>query len=108
MFGLVLDNIIVYLFRTVRRLIRENRSVSWPVTQGKVLRAYSADSASYPQAEVIYTYRVGGKLYTGMHTMAFWCTGSAADYAGRFVQGQDLPVRYRPDQPAMSVVRKDE
>jgi len=74
-----------------------------------VLRAYSLDPASYPLAEVTYTFRVEGKLYTGMHTMAFLFSRDAAeDYVASFVQGQDLLVRYRSDQPAESVVRDDD
>jgi hypothetical protein len=42
--GLILDNIIVFLCRTVVRLVREHRSGGWPVVEG---RAGSADFAPF-------------------------------------------------------------
>lgn len=103
MLGWYLDEIVVYLFRTVVRLIKEHRSSAWPVTEGRVLKTYPPGPGFYPEAEVAYTYTVEGKLYTGMHTRAFWFRSSAKDYADEFDPPRSLVVRYR--QPVTSVVR---
>ena len=103
--GLFLDNIIVYLFMRVARLINEQRSNAWPAAEGRVVRAYSGASL-YPAAEIAYKYTVEGKTYTGMNTMPFWLSSSAKVYAGRFLPGTTLILRYKPGKPAVSVVRE--
>jgi hypothetical protein len=104
--GFFLDNIVVFLFRTAVRLINEHRSNAWPAAEGRVAKAYPPGASIYPAAEVAYKYTVEGKTYTGMHTMAFWSSSSANEYAGRFEVGASLFVRYKPGEPTVSVVRQ--
>jgi hypothetical protein len=106
--GLFLDNIIFFLFWRVVRLIKEKRSNAWPSADGKVVRAYPQGASIYPAAEVAYKYTVEGKTHTGMHTMAFWLSSSAKEYAGRFLPGTTIVVRYKPGKPTVSVVREHE
>jgi hypothetical protein len=107
MLGLLLDNIIVYLFRTVRRLIGERRSRMWPVAEGRVLSG-SLDLGPYPRADVIYTYALEGEEHIGTHTRGFYFKDSAKDYADRFAPSTDLNVRYNPQAPAVSIVRRQD
>ena len=79
-----LDEIVVFWFRTMLRLINERRSRTWPNTQGKV----SSDTqvlGFYPWAEIVYGYTVERESYTGVHKRAFFFKSSAKDYAGQFV-----------------------
>jgi hypothetical protein len=104
--GLYLDAIIVYLFRTLLRLIKENRSNAWPVVNGSVESSSCPGLGHYPSAEVVYTYTTEGKSYWGVHKRAFfWSKSSAKDYADRFTPASYLVVRYKPGEPMKSVVR---
>jgi hypothetical protein len=104
--GVFLDNIIVYLFRTVLRLIKENRSNTWPVTKGSVESSCGPGLALYPMAEVVYTYTAEGARFSGLHKRAFfWSKSSATDYACRFTPASYFVVRYKPGEPMKSVVR---
>jgi len=102
--GLILDNIVVFLFRSIVRLIKEHRSNAWAVAEGRVVKAYAPGSSQYPTVEVAYTYTVEGKLYTGLSTRAFWLVSSAEEYARQFEPGNRLVVRYKPGDPMASVV----
>jgi hypothetical protein len=96
----------VYLFRTVLRLIKENRSKTWPVVNGKVESSSCPDLGLYSVAEVVYTYTAEDKGYSGVHKRAFfWSKESAEDYADRFTPTSYLVVRYKPGEPVKSVVR---
>jgi Protein of unknown function (DUF3592) len=104
--GVFLDNIIVYLFRTVLRLMSENRSRTWPVVNGKVESSSCPGLFLCPSAAVVYTYTVEGKSYSGVHKRAFfWSKESAEDYADRCTPTSYLVVRYNPGEPMKSVVR---
>ena len=106
MLGWYLDEIIVFIFRTVVQLIKEHRSSDWPVVQGSMVKAYPPGSSIYPEAEIAYTYRVEGKLYTGMHSRGFFLKLSAEDFANQFHAPRNIVVRYRPGEPTASVLRQ--
>ena len=103
--GLILDNILVFLFRTIVRLISEHRAERWPATRASVVQSNSPKINLYPSAEVVYTYFVQGKRYSGVHSRAFYLHDSARDYAAEFVPVKSLVVRYRPELPQESVLR---
>ncbi|HKW98359.1 MAG TPA: DUF3592 domain-containing protein [Bryobacteraceae bacterium] len=99
-----LDEIIVYLFRTITRLIAEYKSRTWPVAEAKVKQAASAPSI-YPIAKVFYGYAVDGQAYSGTAKRGFWLNNSARRYIDRFTPARRLAVRYNPKQPSASVLR---
>jgi len=106
MLGWYLDEIVVYLVRTLLRLMSENRSRTWPVTTGRIEESSCPAWKSYPIAEVVYTYTAEGASYSGAHKRAFfWSKDSAKDYADRFTQTSCVVVRYKPGEPMKSVVR---
>jgi len=92
MLGWYLDEIIVYLFRTMVRLISEWRSETWPVAEGKLEKS-SCPESFYPIAEAIYTYMAEGKCHSGTAERAFWLRSSAKHYADRFMSTSRLAVR---------------
>jgi hypothetical protein len=79
-------------------LIRIVRSRSWPVTKVTVT-ASDCRSTGYgcDVAEVYYTYRVDGELYTGVYKKPFMLQNSAEYYVNNSVPvGADLVVRLKP------------
>jgi hypothetical protein len=105
MLGWYPDEIIVYLFRTMVRLIAEHDSETWPVAEAKVETSSSPESF-YPIAEAIYSYTAEGKSYSGTAKRAFWLSSSAKRYADRFASTSRLAVRYDAKEPAESVLRE--
>jgi len=104
------DEILVFVVvvHIVVRLIKEHRSGDWPVVQGSVVKVYPPRPLIFPQVEVAYTYRVDGKLYTGMHSRGFFLKLSAEDYANQFHLPRSVVVRYRLGEPTASVVRQSD
>jgi hypothetical protein len=58
---LILDNIIVFLWRTVAHWIRVMRSRNWSVVMGKIDNIDCPDREMYPYTELHYCYKVGGE-----------------------------------------------
>jgi len=106
--GWFLDDIVVFLFRTIVRFLREDRSRDWPVTSGTVEQSHCPETAMYPLAELVYSYSVDGVDHSGSFKRGFWHQKSAERYAGRFLPGSKLVVRYRPGEAAESCIREDD
>ena len=100
--GLILDNIIVFLYRAIANLLGKYRSRRWPSTKGSLTAANANESAGYPLAEVAYSYLVDGKTYCGVYKKGFWYRNSATYFAKRLIPRTDVVVRYRPDCPKES------
>jgi hypothetical protein len=105
--GWYLDELVVYLFRTIGRLIAEYDSKTWIVAEGKVEQSAASESI-YPLAKVCYVYTADGKSYSGTAKRAFWLSSSASRYADRFTPTTTVSVRYNPNHPAESVLRKSD
>jgi hypothetical protein len=106
--GLILDNILVFLYRTILRKIWEIRSNTWPPTLGVVDAAHAPEREMYPYAEVSYSYSVSDKNYWGTYTRGCWFDGTAERFAKRFMPPKKITVRYRPDNPAESFIKEKE
>ncbi len=107
--GLILDNVIVFLYRLIVPLIKEYRSRAWPQTKGILTEAHAHPSYAYPLAEVTYSYTVGASSYSGLYKRGFWSRDSAVRFVERLAPQTDLTVRYRPDAPQQSFLsRKDQ
>ena len=72
--GLVIDIYIEYLYRVLWRAVKRYGSRAWPLAKATVT------TCSYPRAgfgcdvaEVYYTYRVDGELFTGIDEKPFTC-----------------------------------
>ena len=59
-----------------------------------------------PSAEIVYSYRFDGELYTGIHEESFLLNDSLTDYVERFGEGRSLVVRVKPGKPEVSIVRE--
>ena len=106
MLGLILDNIVVFLYRIVRTGISAHRSRAWPTSTGTVEESSSPENESYPFAEVSYRYAAEGTSHSGSYIKGFWYNSSAKLFAARFPPGRQIVIRYRPDYPAESFLRE--
>ena len=104
-----LDIFVEYLFRVVLRVTKIHGSSTWPVAKATVTSSDCPTSAfGCPVAEIYYTYRVNGELYTGVHEKPFILHSSGELYARQLSQGRDFAVRLRPVDPSASIVRAED
>ena len=105
--GWFVDIFVEYLIRTVVRIVKRRGSSTWPVAKATVTST-ACPNAVYgcDVAEVDYTYRVEGELYTGTNEKPFILHNSWEDYVRRYAQGTEFTVRVKPDNPALSIVRE--
>jgi hypothetical protein len=104
--GLLIDIYIEYLYRVVTRTIKRLGSTTWPITKATVTSS-SCPRAGYgcDVAEVYYSYRVDGELYTGVNEKPFIIRNSGENYVSRFARGTEFTVRVKPQNAAVSLVR---
>ena len=101
--GWFLDDVIVFLLRTLLRLVRERNSAEWPTVEG-IIQTSARSKSAYPAAEITYLYSVNNERYFGVHRRTFFFRDTAADYAKRFITEWKLTVRYSPKDPQRSFV----
>ncbi len=103
MLGWYLDEIIVFLLRTLFRMVRDYKTSIWPRVEGEI-QTSGPSSSFYPTAEIAYTYSVNDERHFGIHKRAFFFRDSAKDYAKQFIPKWKITVRYRSSDPAKSFV----
>lgn len=105
--GLVLDILVGYFFRAISNWWKALGSSKWPSAPATVT-ANPVESRGYggTKIEVVYSYRLRGELYTGMHTEP--CFGSGLDFIQRFPKGRTFVVRVKPNSPDLSVILDDD
>jgi hypothetical protein len=106
--GLILDNIVVFIYRLIATMIGEYRSRNWPRTKGILTEARTNGSYGYPLTEVRYSYTVDGSSYSGLYKKGFWYRDSAVRFAERLAPQTELVVRYRIGTPRDSFLRKSD
>ncbi|MGI4827094.1 MAG: hypothetical protein ACRYFU_02740 [Janthinobacterium lividum] len=106
--GLILDNIVVFLYRLIAILVGEYRSRDWPRAKGILTDARTDGSYGYPLAEVTYSYTVDGTSYSGLYKKGFWYRDSAVRFAQGLASQTELVVRYRLGSPVDSFLRKSD
>jgi hypothetical protein len=106
--GLILDNIVVFLYRLIAILIGEYRSRDWPRAKGILTEARTDGSYGYPLPEMTYSYTVDGTSYSGLYKKGFWYRDSAVRFAQRLAPQTELVVRYRLGSPVDSFLRKSD
>jgi hypothetical protein len=105
---LILDNIIVLLWRTIGHLFRESRCRKWPILDGILDNIDCPEHESYPYAEIHYCYTVRGVEYDQRCLRGYWLTESAEDLA-RFYRNLDsIRVRYCPEDPSKAYILDDD
>ena len=93
--------------RSVLQSVHDRRSSEWPTAEAEVTADPERfDRFSGTTVEVVYSYRVAGELYTGLHEEP--CFGSASEYMARFAKERRFVVRVKPSQPEVSLVRDED
>lgn len=99
-----------YLLKIAVRWFRFRGSGNWLPKTATVSAPPSSNSGVFgcASAEIVYTYRIDGELYNGMHKEPFLMADSLSEYVNRFRQGTDIVVRVKPGQPDLTVVRDED
>lgn len=85
--------------------LRACHTGQWPLASATVTAPPATSSGLIcPNAEIVYSYRVDGELYTGIHEEPFLMSDSSTAYVERFGEGRNLMVRVRPGNPEVSIV----
>jgi hypothetical protein len=105
--GWFVDIFVEYLFRVIACMIKRRGSGAWPVAQATITSS-TCPKAMYgcDVAEVYYTYRVDGELYTGVNEKPFIYHHSGQNYVSNFAPGREFTVRVKPGYPLVSIVRE--
>jgi len=105
MYGLF--RLVIYFLGAARAWLSAVRSAKWPTAEAIV----TADPAAGPgaiarfTAEVPYTYRFQGELYTGLHEEPSF-GGVGYEFMQRFAKGRRFLVRVNPAKPEVSIMRE--
>jgi hypothetical protein len=100
---------LAYALRVVIRWPRVVGSSQWLLANATVTAPpTSLSGIGCPRVETVYSYRVKGELYTGLHEEPFLSTDSLADYVERFAEGRSIVIRFKPGSPEVSVVCEDD
>lgn len=91
MLGWYLDEIVVFLLRTLFRLIRDRNTRTWPIVEGEI-RTSGRSSSFYPTAEITYMHSVNDERHFGIHERAFFLRNSAEDYAKQFIPKSKITI----------------
>ncbi len=95
---------------SVRALLRARVAESWPTAEGRIETCYVTTVSGgetnptryYPVLQ--YSYVVKSERYSGSFSLAEWNRDQdAAGEVGRGWVGDRIRVRYRPDDPGVSV-----
>lgn len=104
--GWFIDDIVVFLFRTIVMFVQERRGRNWPTSSATVIAVY--ESTAYPNVQLVYKYVAAGETWIGIHTRGFWLADSAKLFANQFRISTDLTVRYEVGDPSKSVVLRSD
>lgn len=99
------DVLVVFLVRSVIQLFWSHRAKSWPFVKGEVTTSQELKGSTCILAELTYSYRVDGELYTGTLQEPF-LVGSARSFLEQYPSGSELIVRVKPGSPESSFVRE--
>ena len=102
--GWFVDIFVGYFIRIIIRSIRVLRARTWPGFKASVMSSnYTQHAYGGDIAEVFYKYYVDGLSYADVHKKAFILPSSAKRYAEAFAPGNDVAIRVKPGDPAVSI-----
>jgi hypothetical protein len=100
----VVVRVLTYEIRSAGNIWRSLGSARWPRVEAVVTADPVRAGLIGRAVEIVYSYRVEGELYTGLHEEP--CLHGEAEYMARFVKGTKFVVRVKPGEPAISVLRE--
>lgn len=98
--GLVIDVLVIFLWRTVVQLAARIKSNKW--TQCKAI-AFDA-RADGAQVTISYHFKVGGRNEKGCWDIPFLFSDTAERYARATPKGTTVWIRFDPHSPQRSVL----
>ena len=105
---LILDNIIVFLWRLFGHRFRASRCQKWPCVSGKIENVDCPEHEMYPYAEIHYCYQVDGAEFDSRCLRGFWHDDSARGLARRYERLKSAKIRYSPENSATSYILDDD
>lgn len=101
--------LVVFLMKSVAQSLKTPGARTWPCAEATVTdEPVVLRTLGCPTVEIVYSYRVEGELYTGLHEEPFLLADSLTDFVGRCSKGQSFLVRYKPGKPEISAVRQQD
>jgi hypothetical protein len=105
--GFVLDIFVEYLARVLCRLVRGWNARRWKIVRARITgSAYPGSGFGCAVADVAYTYEINGRTYSVRNSEPFIFNKSAQNYVELHLPNAHLPIRVKPDDPNVSVVRE--
>jgi hypothetical protein len=106
--GLILDDIIFFVWLTVARWVGRSRCKNWEVTKGAIVTAQVSLWIN-SCAVVKYTYELQGATYTGIYRRGFWISTDLAErVVARIGDLKSIAVRYNPASPSKSYLMEED
>ena len=103
-----LIRLVAFVFRSAWTWLSTSGSSDWPLAEAVITdEPVLVDGLGGSKVEIVYSYRVDGELYTGLHEEPGFA-GSASEYMERLTKGRGFIVRVKPGEPEISVVRDDD
>jgi hypothetical protein len=99
--GLIGDNIVVFLWRTIWRWFLEFRCRDWALISG-VVSAVQINEGMYPFVEIRYNYKVRDTRCKGTCLHGFWYSDSARRFGKEFRGGGKILIRYSQENSQKS------
>lgn len=97
--------VIAYRFNAGVHGLRVCGAGDWPLANATITAPPTSSlGLGCPKAEIVYSYRIDGELYTGIHEESFLMADWLAAYVERFREGRSLVVRVKPGSPGVSSV----
>jgi hypothetical protein len=97
--------VIAYTFNAGAHWLRLCGTGEWPLAYATITAPpTSSPGLGCPKAEIVYSYRIDGELYTRIHGESLSMADSLAAYVARFREGRSLVVRVKPGNPDVSIV----
>ncbi|HEY6846759.1 MAG TPA: hypothetical protein VI320_11140 [Terracidiphilus sp.] len=98
--GLVLDIVVMFIFKSSVRAIRFLKSLRWNRSIATVLDSTLVDpDMGCPSVKVHYQIASHGDTQQGVDEVPFFLRGSAKSYVRNFSRNQTVVVRVNPGNP---------
>jgi len=98
--GLVLDIVVMFIFKSFVRAMRLLKSLRWNRTKATVLDSTLVDpDMGCPGVRVHYQIASHGDIHQGVDELPFFLRGSAKSYVQRLSRSQAVVVRVNPANP---------
>jgi len=98
--GLVLDIVVMFIFKSFVRAMRFLKSLRWNRSIATVLDSTLVDpDMGCPSVRVHYQIASNGNTQQGVDEVPFFLRGSAKSYVRSFSRSQAVVVRVNPENP---------